>query len=214
MLYLVGRVMQAVSGGRGRLIRYYIVAQPVPNPFMANCRLSKTERVYEAGQEDLLVGHFPRPKEVISSRFEREHVCLVAANHGIFAGFLWFARERYDEDEVRCSFVLADAKSSVWDYDVHVEPRFRMGRTFARLWDAANERLSNAGVEWSFSRISAFNRESLQSHRRLGIRKVHTLTFFCVGSIQLSVFSCKPYLHFSWNGTSSPIVLLYPPTKV
>ena len=40
--------MQAVSGGRAYLIRYYVVAQPVPKPFVPVCRLSETEKVYEA----------------------------------------------------------------------------------------------------------------------------------------------------------------------
>jgi hypothetical protein len=38
-LYLVGRVLQALSCGRARLIRYYIVAQPVPNPFVPIVKL-------------------------------------------------------------------------------------------------------------------------------------------------------------------------------
>ena len=166
--------MQAVSGGRACLIRYYVVAQPVPKPFVPVCRLSETEKVYEAGPEDALVGFFPRPREVIASRFERGHVCLLAAKNDTFAGFLWFAQERYDEDEVYCRFVLTEPESCVWDYDVHVEPPFRMGRTFARLWDAANQRFADSGIEWSCSRISAFNRQSLQSHQRLGIHKMHT----------------------------------------
>ena len=99
-LYLVGRVLQALSCGRARLIRYYIVAQPVPNPFVPMCKLSETERVHEAGLESPLVGFFPRPQEVVRSRFQRGHVCLVATSKDRFSGFLWFARELYDEDEV------------------------------------------------------------------------------------------------------------------
>ena len=106
-LYLVGRVLQALSCGRARLIRYYIVAQPVPNPFVPMCKLSETERVHEAGLESPLVGFFPRPQEVVRSRFQRGHVCLVATSKDRFSGFLWFARELYDEDEVHCRFVLA-----------------------------------------------------------------------------------------------------------
>jgi len=205
--------MQAVSGGRACLIRYYVVAQPVPKPFVPICRLSETEKVYEAGPEDALVGFFPRPREVIASRFERGHVCLLAAKNDTFAGFLWFARERYDEDEVHCRFVLTEPESCVWDYDVHVEPHFRMGRTFARLWDAANQRFADSGIEWSCSRISTFNRQSLQSHQRLGIHKMHTLTFICVGLFQVSLLSCKPYIRLSWNGRGCPTVLIYPPAK-
>lgn len=43
-----------------------------------------------------------------SHRFERGHVCLLAAKNGTFAGFVWFAREIPDEDEVHCRFVLTE----------------------------------------------------------------------------------------------------------
>ena len=205
--------MQAVSGGRAYLIRYFVVAQPVPKPFVPVCRLSETDKGYEAEPEDALVGYFPRPRKVISSRFERGDVCLVATIKGVFGGFLWFARKCYDEDQVYCRFVLAEPESCVWDYDVYVEPHFRMGRTFARLWDAANQIFAECGIEWSCSRISAFNRQSLQAHGHLGILKLHTLTFICIGPLQLSIFSCKPYVQLSWNGRGCPTVFVYPPTK-
>ena len=38
------------------------------------------------------------------------------------------------------------------------------------LWGKANQHLRNEGVEWSFSRISAFNPGSLHAHSKLGIR--------------------------------------------
>src|SRR5574343_1164003 len=50
MLYLLGRAMQAVSGGRCFLIRYYLVAQPVPSPFSPVCKPSPNDQVREAGQ--------------------------------------------------------------------------------------------------------------------------------------------------------------------
>lgn len=208
VFYLIGRAMQALSGGRCRLIRYYLVAQPIHTPFVPACRASSLEAVHQVVKGDSLVGMFPRPDAVLESRFERGHVCLAAESKGVFAGFLWYAQGHYDEDEVHCRFVLDDPKMGVWDYDVHVEPRYRMGRTFARLWDAANERLAAAGVLWSFSRISAFNRQSLLSHQRLGIRKLESMTFFCFGPLQIALFSCKPYINLSWNGVGSPKVLV------
>ena len=206
MLYLLGRVMQALSGGRSRLIRYHIVAQPVSREFVPVCRPSATEKVIEIAAHAAIIEAFPRPPEVLKYRFARGHVCLAAVNKGVFAGFLWYARDHYEEDEVHCRFVLSEPDSTVWDYDVHVEPRFRMGRTFARLWDAANERLAALGVDWSCSRISAFNRQSLQSHRRLGISVLETLTFICIGSLQVALMSCKPFINFSWNGAGRPSV--------
>lgn len=108
-------------------------------------------------------GFFPRPPHVIASRFARQHNCLIATSKGVFSGFLWYANDFYEEDEVHCRFVIDQPAEGVWDYDVHVEPRFRLGRTFARLWDAANIRLRERGIKWSFREyphltVSHYNR--------------------------------------------------------
>lgn len=206
IIYLSGRVIKVISGGRSRVVRYYIVAQPVPSPFVAVCRPSDTEKVEEMREWDPLIGVFPRPAEELKSRFDRGHLCLAAKSKGNFAGYLWFARDWYEETEVRCRFVLVEPLSSAWDYDAYVDPRYRLGRTFARLWDAGNERLAASGVRWTFSRISAFNAQSLQSHRRLGIQILETLTFICIGPLQLTLMSCKPFINLSWNGAGRPVV--------
>ena len=208
VLYLLGRAMQAVSGGRCYLIRYYLVAQPVPNPFVPVCRPSENDRVLEVDRQNPIVKAFPRPSAVIQARFEKGLVCLAATSKQTFSGFLWFARGAYDEDEVHCRFVLANPDTMVWDFDVYVEPQFRLGRTFARLWDAANERFSSSGIQWSISRISAFNRQSLQSHQRLGIRRLDTLTFVCLGRLQISLMSCSPYLNICTKDANCPIVVI------
>jgi hypothetical protein len=211
LLYLLGRAMQALSGGRWRLIRYYLVAQPVPSPFIPVCRSSESERVLEITLPNPIIEKFPRPYSVIQGRFKKKYVCLAACSKQRFSGFLWFARGSYDEDEVHCRFVLAAPISTVWDFDVHVEPDFRLGRTFARLWDAANERFSSDGIEWSISRISAFNKQSIQSHGRMGILRLHVLTFVCLGKLQIGLMSCRPYFNICWNGLNSPTVVLEPP---
>lgn len=211
VLYLLGRFMQVLSSGRCSLIRYYLVAQPIPNPFVPVCRESIRDRVIEVFAKDSLVQEFPRPHRVIRERYAKGYSCLVATSQDAFAGFLWIAHHGYDEDEVRCQFVLADPKSTAWDFDVYVEPRFRLGRTFARLWDAANERFASEGILWSISRISAFNQQSLQSHGRLGIHHLHTLTFFCLGNLQLGIMSCAPYLSLSWSELWRPTVRIHPP---
>lgn len=213
LLYLAGRFMQKISGGHWRLIRYYIVAQPVPASFEPKNRPSTGSQVIEVGHGDALCACFPRPPEVIDKRYREGSVCLAAEVKGQFAGFLWFIRDSYDEDEVHCRFVLADADSCVWDFDVHVEPRFRLGRTFSRLWDAANERLSRDGIRWSISRISAFNANSLRSHGQFHLHRLATLTFICLGRLQLSMLPCAPFLHLGWSGRPLPVVRLHAPRQ-
>ena len=208
MFYLLGRAMQAASGGRCFLVRYYLVAQPIPDPFVPVCRPSENDRVVEIDRLNPIVKTFPRPSTVIQARFDRGLVCLAAISRQTFSGFLWFARGAYDEDEVHCRFVLANPDTMVWDFDVYVEPQFRLGRTFARLWDAANEQFSSSGIQWSISRISAFNQQSLQSHQRLGIRRLNTLTFFCLGGLQIAFMSCAPYLNICTKVLNRPVVVI------
>lgn len=208
LLYLLGRLMQKLSSDRCRIIRYYLVAQPVPAAYVPVCKPSATDAVEVARNIDEITARFPRPPSVIAHRFARQHTCLVASSKGEFSGFLWYANDFYEEDEVHCRFEIDQPAEGVWDYDVHVEPRFRMGRTFARLWDAANMRLSEQGIKWSFSRISAFNKQSLQSHKRMGLDVLAGLSFFCFGPLQIMLSSCFPYLNVSWNGSGRPVIHL------
>ena len=61
-----------------------------------------------------------------------------------FAGFLWLQIPRYVEDEVRCVYEMEPAGAAAWDYDVYVEPDFRFGKAFVRLWDAAHRASARA----------------------------------------------------------------------
>lgn len=210
MLYLLGRSMQKLSRGNCRLIRYYLVAQPVPANSVPVCKPSDNDVVAVARSSDPVTAFFPRPPHVIASRFARQHNCLFATSKGVFSGFLWYANDFYEEDEVHCRFVIDQPAEGVWDFDVHVEPRFRLGRTFARLWDAANMRLSEQGIKWSFSRISAFNSQSLHSHKRMGLHVFAGLSFFCLGPLQLMISSCYPFINISWNGLGRPVIRLKP----
>jgi hypothetical protein len=214
LLYLLGRVLQRISNGHWRLIRYYIVAQPVPSPLVPKCAPTPRSTVERALSIDDICCSFPRPKDVIESRFSRGHTVLVAKVKGRFAGYLWYARGFYEEDEVRCRFILADPAASAWDFDVYVEPQLRMGRTLARLWDAANESYAKAGVRWSFSRISAFNESSLSAHGHLGILKIDTLTFACFGNTQFTFTSGAPYVHCSLSSLDHPAIFLRIPDRI
>lgn len=214
LLYLLGRFLQKISVGHWRLIRYYIVAQPIPSPPAPSCRPSPESTVEEAFADNEVCASFPRPKEIIADRFRNGNTCLVAKVKGRFAGYFWYARNHYEEDEVRCHFVLADPVITVWDYDVHVEPEFRMGRTLARLWDNANQRFEKEQVLWSFSRISAFNSESLNAHKRLGTRRINTLSFLCLGQIQFAFGLPGRFVHCSGSVNGRPQLRLTPPDQL
>lgn len=208
-LYLVHRALERTTGGRAGIHRYYLVAQPVPDT--SALRNGANGSVCILPPDDPLRTEFPRPAHVIAKRYHDGNLCFGARVSQRFAGFLWIARESYDEDEVRCLYHLADPASSVWDYDVYVEPQFRLGRTFARLWDAANRHLAADGVRWTFSRISGFNPVSLQVHSKLGVRRLFGVTFLRAGTVQLTLAGAPPFVHLSLSPRSRPTLKLSPP---
>lgn len=211
-LYLVAQALERSTGGRVRLVRYHVVAQPIALP-TAPLRPDANTVIRAALPGDPLADTFPRPPAVIAGRFASGAGCLVAEVKQRFAGFLWWRRGRYEEDEVRCTFVLDQPASSAWDFDVYVDPAYRHGRTMARLWQAANERLADEGVRWTCSRISAFNAASLASHARLGARRLQRASFLVVGPWQLAVFSGRPFLHLSFGPSQVPrLPVVTPPS--
>lgn len=207
-LFLLARLIAATTRGHGRLVRYWIVAQPIIP--QVEPRLGSTH-IEEVPRTHAVVENFPRPPEVIAMRFDSGGVCLAAWLKDKFAGYLWYAERRYVEDHVRCVYELAEPERTVWDYDVYVAPEFRLGRTFIRLWDAANARFAERGFAWSLSRIEAFNRGSVDSHFRFGTVRLATATFLCLGPAQLALFSCPPYLHWSASESDPPTLRLAPP---
>ena len=188
-----------------------LVAQPVPPESQNLVRRPVVNPVREVDASDPVISQFPREREVITTRFELGAKCYVSEIKGNFAGYLWLAFDGYDEDEVRCRYEFGSAEPCAWDFDVYVDPAYRLGRTFARLWDAANVALLARGIGWSCSRISRFNPASVAAHKRLGMVRLHTATFLCVGTLQVSIISTKPFVHIGWSQKSRPVILLRAP---
>jgi hypothetical protein len=185
LLATFARSLDWASGGRCRLFKYYFVAQPVPSDrSIAVDRPSKT-RIYRASADDSIIQQFPRPTLNIVRRFADGAVCHVAVRGDKLVGFIWIKQDSYQEDEVRCHYVLRPSNQLAWDFDAYVAPEFRMSRAFSQLWDAANEYLRGLGRRWTISRISAFTAESLRSQHRLGLTHLHTGYFLVLGPVQI-----------------------------
>lgn len=208
LLYLVHRVLDRLSQGRARIVPYRLVAQPIGQAIAVRDDPHSVVRRIAPG--DPLAAAFPRPAAVNAARWAAGATCHALTIKGAFAGTIWTQSDAYDEDEVRCRYVLAEPGRSVWDFDVYVEPRHRLGRAMARLWKAVDDDLAARGVRWSFSRISMFNPESMNSHARLGARPVGWVVFFCMGPWQAGLLSQAPWLHFGGTGRR-PQVMLLPP---
>jgi hypothetical protein len=214
LLYVAQGVLHRLSGGRAQIVPYALVAQPLHSQALAQVRDDPRSSVGAITEEAEVVQEFPRPPEVIAHRFATGATCHVALVKDRFAGFIWFRRDGYMEDEVRCHFRLSDPARSVWDFDVYVAPEFRLGRTMARMWKSVGAVLRQDGAEWSISRISLFNAGSLSSHARLGARRIGTAVFLVLGRFQLGGFSHAPYLHASFSDTSVPELLIAAPAAV
>jgi hypothetical protein len=211
-LYAVSRALERLTRGRGRLFKYYFVAQPVPESPQATQRTGQI-KLYRASGTEKIIASFPRPAKIIARRFADGAACFVAERDGVLLGFIWVKLDRYEEDEVRCDYLLDSARGVAWDFDAWVAPEFRMTRAFRHLWEAANDYLRQRGCRWSVSRISAFNPVSLSSHRRLGAVHLFTGLFLALGSVQLALFSRRPYFHFSVGAGSRPRLAFGPPQQ-
>lgn len=184
--------------------KYYFVAQSFADQPQLPPNRGRHIRVVELGPESLDYNPCPRPKDVLADRYNQGATCLTAYREDEFAGCLWYAESRYREDEVRCVYQLP-ADQAVWDFDVYVEPKFRLSPVFLKLWDEASTKLTQKGSRWSFSRISAFNAMSLSSHKRMGAYVVGWAVFAQFRQTQICIASMKPFIHLSTSEFSSPV---------
>jgi hypothetical protein len=190
------------------------MAQPVGKKANLPPHRGRSIHVRLVPEENLAVKEFPRPQAVIRRRYRQGAMCLGAFNNDALAGYLWLILGAYDEDEVRCRFVLGPVKEVAWDFDVYVWPNYRSGFVFARLWDEANAYLRKRSIRWTLSRVSAFNRMSRESHRRLGAVEVGSALFLVLGRWQFMLSTCQPYIHISSGPASIPEMQVTPPRRL
>lgn len=181
-LYHLHRVLSVF--GIGAVYRYAIVAQPITEKKQLPAHRGRNieTRWLESGDPSLEA--LPRPEAAITNRFRQGSRCLGAFVEGSLVGCLWYIEQQYREDEVRCDFLFSNQSGCVWDFDVYVDPKYRIGYVFLRLWDDVNEHLHRSGFRWTLSRISEFNLGSVRAHARLGAKVVGSATFIDIGRRQ------------------------------
>ena len=204
LLYLTARAIESASLGRIELRKYYFVSQPVSERLLLPANRGLSILVQLIDRHHHLVEKFPRPTPVIARRFDSGALCFLASRNDHFIGFLWLQNGSYMEDEVRGRFTPLPEGTTMWDFDVHVEPGHRSTFAFARLWDTANDFLRRSGVKWTVSRISAFNPGSINSHVRLGAFPVASACFINGRQWQIMLSGTPPYFHFSAGEQSVP----------
>ncbi len=201
-LYVIGLLLERVTVGRCGLYKYQLVAQAVAAAPLCQGR-GKRIGVRLVGSADALPADYPRARAVIERRFAQGAICLAAFDGERLLGFLWLQHGAYQEDEVRARY-----RADAWDFDVTVSPEYRLGPAFARLWDEANALLRARGLDWSCSRISAFNPGSLAAHGRIGTVKLGSALFLRCGPLQLCLATLAPYVHLSSHPASYPEFVL------
>lgn len=183
------------------LWRYHFVAQRVASAAMRNTPgklfISPVASIAD------LPPDYPRPREVVAARFRQGGYSIAAWKGGELAAILWYQFGAYEEDEVRARYCLP-SPNSCWDYDVFVQPHMRLGTSFCRIWDEAHRRMLARGVQWTCSRISAFNPGSLRAHQRIGAVHLGSATFIALGDWQLMLASRRPFIHLSAGPGSRP----------
>jgi len=210
VLYVLGLALRKLCP-RVSIYRYYIVAQPVPEKSLLPPRRGRAIAVRELKQGDPAFSSLPLDDDVLAYRFAQNVICLGAFQDDKPIGCLWLCFDRYEEDEIRCTFRLHPAERVAWDFDVYLHPDARLGFAFLRLWDEANAILRDRGIAWTISRISGFNPGSMASHARMGAVRVGGLTALKGPRWQLVLGSYAPSFSFRRLDRTLPIYKVSPP---
>jgi len=196
LLYAVDRVLQRLSPNL-RLYFYELLVQPIPERPLLPSRLSKALEMREIALGDPEVARMPARPHIKELRFKQNAICLGAFQKNKFIGHIWFCFHAYEEDEVRCTFVLPEGNQAVFDFDLYVFPEYRMGLGFAGIWNGANEFLRSREVKCSFSRLTRFNLASRRAHQQLGARRVGRAFVLRAWHVEFMVATVSPYVHLS-----------------
>lgn len=212
LLYVINCLTEKLRGQRF-IYRYMLVAQPVRQQPLLAFHRGRSVVVRQVFPRETTLCRLPVTADTLERRFKQGGICLGAFSKGVLIGCIWLCFAPYDEDEVRCRFIPMPEGKAAWDFDVYLDPEYRSSYALARMWDEANAYLRQRNVEWSFSRISAFNPGSLHAHQRLGAEHLGTATYIRLGDWQLTVTTLPPFFHFSTGGSSVPYVRLQAPKQ-
>jgi hypothetical protein len=192
----LSRALARVSSG-ARLFFYDFMVQPIGGPPILPPRALQafSSRWLEAGAPELR--EMPISASVLESRFAQGAVCLGVFMQEHFVGYVWFTFGAYNEDEVRCRYLITPEQHSVFDFDLYIFPAYRLGRAFVALWQHAMTMLADRGIKYSFSRVTRFNTASHRAHSHLGWRRVASAVFLRLWTLELMIASIRPFVHAS-----------------
>lgn len=209
LLYLADHALRRLSPRLGLQV-YELMAQPIGAAPLLPAARTRALSFAEIRRGDPAVELMPAREDIKAQRFDQGAKCLGVYRKGALIGYIWFRFGSYDEDEVRCTYVLAAPEQSVFDFDLVVLPEHRMGTAFASIWHAANEYLRERGVVASYSRMTRFNLASRNAHARLGSVRVGRAVFLQAWGLEAMLSSVHPYVALS---RTRRVRLLLPPAR-
>lgn len=196
LLYGLDRFLQRLSSNL-RLYAYEFMVQPIHTKPLVPARFTKNFEIREIKHDDPEVDLMPVRPDIKRSRFDQNAVCLGAFQNGQFIAYMWFCFRAYDEDEVRCTYLLTPESQAVFDFDLYIFPQHRLSLAFIGIWNGANQYLSERGIKYTFSRLTRFNVGSRRAHEHLGWKRVGRAIFLQAWSLEVMMATIFPYLHLS-----------------
>ena len=197
-LYAIDRVLRRISPRLGLYV-YELMVQPITGRPLLPPNLVRNLDFVEIGRGHPDLALMPARDDIKALRFEQGARCLGVYRKGKLIGYLWFCSGRYEEDEVRCTYHLAEQDRSVFDFDLYVIPEHRMGIGFMAIWHGANLFLSERGIHYTFSRLTRFNVASRRAHAHLGWRRVGRALFLQAWSAELMLSTLFPFVALTWR---------------
>lgn len=209
LLYCVDKAVTKLTFKQLLLHKYYITRQPVSVSASIPGTKALDIEIKQLTSDDPILAAMDRPFATLQQRFKQGGQCFAAFKKDLFAGNLWLNYDQYQEDEVRCRYILHPTGHAAWDYDVFVLPKYRFSYVFAKLWDHANQVMYSRGIRYVYSRINYYNIGSLQSHKRLGSKIFGTVYFVNLGEWQLMFSSrFRPFIKLSMRKAEFPVLYI------
>lgn len=201
LLYAIDRVLSKLSP-RLRLHVYELMVQPITDKPLVPRRFTTQLVIRQIKAGDPAIAQMPVRADVMAERLRKEATCLGAFKDSVLIGYMWFCGPSYDEDEVRCTYTVNPAQSSVFDFDFFLFPEHRLGLGFVALWNGANQFLTERGVRYTFSRLTRFNLASRRAHRHLGWKLVGRALFLKAWHVEVMLASLSPFVHVTMRQKS------------
>lgn len=200
VFYLMDRLLDRISRGRARLWVFRFYAQVVPPRPMLPASRNTRLRVGPLAEGSIDPALFDRPPGAIEERFRAGSACIAALDEDQLAGFMWLHFGRLRERLLECDFEPLPSGQTCWDYDLEVAPKYRLGRTFVRLWDEANRLLRDRGVAASISWVTLWNLASQRAHQRMGAQPLGWLGVVDLFGLKLAVRPVWPLAEIALPG--------------